>query len=248
MKIALLCGTHLDEFQQKVLAPILEDPAIETAAALIDCRPRPSLKKRFIKNLKRGRGGYMLIMLLKSHAAKKKPSVETKQFLGGYGIDCIETQEPYSMDTTRQLQAFQPEAIVMLGGFGIVREPLLSLAPAGILSYHHGDMRKYRGQPVGFWELYNCEKEMGVTVQRLAAGIDRGTPIVEKSIPIRNDDNVASLRDRALEESTNMMHQALAAIQQPTFRPAVIDCYGPIYTIPNLRQYIALQIKLLTRK
>ena len=38
MKIALLCGTHLDEFQQKVLAPILEDPAIETAAALSPSR------------------------------------------------------------------------------------------------------------------------------------------------------------------------------------------------------------------
>lgn len=39
-----------------------------------------------------------------------------------------------------------------------------------MLSYHHGDMRRYRGQPPGFWELYNGEREIGVTVQRLAAG------------------------------------------------------------------------------
>ena len=138
--------------------------------------------------------------------------------------------------------------MVMLGGFGIVKEPLLSLAPNGILSYHHGDMRKYRGQPVGFWELYHNEKEMGVTVQRLAAGIDKGTPIVEKTVPIEKNDNVKKLSERAILSSIDMMHEALTQIQRSDFRPATIDHFGPIYTIPNLRQYILLQLKLIFRK
>ena len=136
----------------------------------------------------------------------------------------------------------------MLGGFGIVKEPLLSLVPKGILSYHHGDMRKYRGQPVGFWELYHGEKEMGVTVQRLSAGLDRGTPLEEMTIPIKKGDTVSTLSNRALDSSTGMMHDALQQIQQPDYKPATIDHYGPIYTIPNLRQYLTLQIKLLFRK
>lgn len=138
--------------------------------------------------------------------------------------------------------------MVMLGGFGIVKEPLLTLAPQGILSYHHGDMRKYRGQPVGFWELYHNEKEMGVTVQKLAAGIDRGMPIVEKVIPIKKGDTVATLRNRALDNSVAMMHEALVLVQKSDFQPACINNYGKIYTIPNLRQYIVLQFKLMFRK
>ena len=74
MKIAILCSTGLDAFQQKVLQSIIDDPTIEIVGALVDCRPRPSLKKRFLKNLKRGRGGYMIVMLAKSRRAKKKPS------------------------------------------------------------------------------------------------------------------------------------------------------------------------------
>lgn len=248
MRIAILCSTCLDTFQQEVLKPILADPTIEVAGALIDCRPKPSLKKRFLKNLKRGRGGYMLIMLFKSRRAKSKPSVPTKEFLDANGIGCIETQRPYDDETIKQLQSMGPETMVMLGGFGIVKEPLLSLAPNGILSYHHGDMRKYRGQPIGFWELYHNETEMGVTVQRLATGIDKGTPIVEKSIQIEKDDNVTTLRERAMGESTHMMHEALNIIQEPTFVPATIDKYGPIYTIPNLRQYLLLKLKLLFRR
>lgn len=248
MRIAILCGTTLDTFQQEVLKPIIEDNSIEITAALIDCRPRPSLKKRFLKNLKRGRGGYMIIMLFKSYFAKKKPCVSTHAFFSDKGIACIESDNPYSETTIQKLKDRQPETLVMLGGFGIIKEPLLSLAPNGILSYHHGNMRKYRGQPVGFWELYNNETEMGVTVQRLSTGIDKGIPIVEKTIHIERKDNVATLRDRALDSSTGMMHEALRLIRQLDFKPTAIDHYGPIFTIPNLRQYLTLQIKLLFRK
>ncbi len=247
MKIALMCGSSLDEFQQQALAPILNDSTIEIVEALIDCRPKPSAKKRFKKNLKRGRGGYMLVMLVKSRFAKQTPSANAKEFLSAKGVVCIETTSPYSDDNTQKLKSLQPDAMVMLGGFGIVKEPLLSLAPQGILSYHHGNMRKYRGQPVGFWELYNGEKEMGVTVQRMAAGIDKGSPIVEKTIPIKKGDRQNTLCNRALQESTDMMHKALHIINQPDYQLSTIDQYGPIYTLPNLRQYIALQIKLLLR-
>lgn len=248
MKIVILSSTRLDSFQQKVLQPIVEDSAIEVVAALIDCHPHPSLKKRFIKNLKRGRGGYMLIMLSKRYFAKKRPSIAAKEFFSAHGIPCIETQEPYTEKTAETIRNLNPEAIVMIGGFGIIKEPLLSLTPRGILSYHHGNMRKYRGQPVGFWELYNNETEMGVTVQRLAAGIDKGTPIMERTIPIDPKDNVTTLREKALGNSTDMMHETLRLIQQPDFKPAIIDHYGPIFTIPNLRQYLMLQFKLLFRK
>lgn len=247
MKIAILCGIGLDSFQQKVLQPIMDDPTIDIVGALVDCRPRPSLKKRFLKNLKRGRGGYMIVMLFKSHFAKKQPSVSSREFFSSHGIDYTETQHPYTEETAQTLHALQPEAMVMLGGFGIVKEPLLSLAPNGILSYHHGDMRKYRGQPVGFWELYHNEKAMGVTVQRLSAGIDKGTPIVEMSISIKKDDTVSTLSERAFDCSTAMMHEALQKIQNPEFSPTSIEKYGPIYTLPNLRQYLLLQLKLIFR-
>lgn len=248
MKIAILCGIGLDSFQQKVLQPIMDDPTIDIVGALVDCRPRPSLKKRFLNNLKRGRGGYIIVMLFKSRRVKKKPSTDARAFFSSHEVQCIETHAPYSEEVACKLKSLLPEALVMLGGFGIVKEPLLSLAPKGILSYHHGDMRKYRGQPVGFWELYHGEKEMGVTVQRLAAGLDRGTPIVEMAVPIKKGDSVATLRSRAIDSSTGMMHEALRLVQQPDFKPAVINHYGPVFTIPNLRQYLTLQIKLLLRK
>ena len=248
MRVVILCSSGLDEFQQKVLEPIVADQSLEIVGALVDGRPKPSFKKRFLKNLKRGRGGYMLVMFFKSRRSKAKPSIASTEFFEKNKVACLETSSPYQESTIMQLKAWRPEVMVMLGGFGIVKEPLLSLAPQGILSYHHGNMRKYRGQPVGFWELYNNESEMGVTVQRLAAGIDKGIPIVERTIPIEKKDNVSLLCKRAMTQSTKMMHEALRLIQSPDFKPVTIDEFGKIYTLPNLRQYIALKLKLLFRK
>ncbi len=248
MRIVVLSGSGLNEFQLQVLKPIVDDHSIEVVGALIDNRPKPSFKKRFLKNLKRGRGGYMLVMFFKSRRHKSDSSVAAKDYFGSIGVPCLVTREPYSETTVANLKAWQPDVMVMLGGFGIVKEPLLSLASHGVLSYHHGNMRKYRGQPVGFWELYNGEKEMGVTVQKLAAGIDKGIPIVEMTIPIEKDDNVKSLCERALEFSVPMMHKALQLVGEPNFIPIEIQKFGPIYTLPNLRQYLRLQCKLRFRR
>lgn len=101
------------------------------------------------------------------------------------------------------------DVLILIGGFGIIKEQLLTITPLGVLAYHHGNMRKYRGIPPAFWELYNNEMEMGVTIQVLAPGLDCGIPIEEKSIEIRPKDSYKSLKNRAFKESENLMYDAL---------------------------------------
>lgn len=50
-------------------------------------------------------------------------------------------------------------------GFGILVGDALSAPGNGVLSYHHGDLTKYRGQPAGFWEFIRGEPRAGVTLQ-----------------------------------------------------------------------------------
>lgn len=246
VRIIFLCGGSLTVFQQKVIQSIMDEPQIIVPAVLIDARPGLSFRKKFKKNLKRGRGGYMLIMFFKHMRAKKEPSADTREFFSSWGIPCMETHKPYSKKTVDSIVPFTADLMVLIGGFGIVKEPLLSAAPGGILSYHHGDMRKYRGQPPGFWELYNGEKEMGVTVQRIAAGLDNGTPIEEITVPILDTDDEDSLYLRAKDMSTDMMRKAVLTVREPDYLPETIERYGRVYTLPNLRQYLTLKWRLIT--
>ncbi|MGV3639988.1 MAG: formyltransferase family protein [Adhaeribacter sp.] len=248
MKIGLLTSESIPDFRFQTLQPILADPAFSIVLAIVDTSPTPSFKQKVLKNLKKGRGGYLLVMGWNYFFAGKEKKIPTRPFCQAQGIAVIETSSPYSPQILDQIRSFDLDALVLVGGFGIVKLPLLNVPRIGVLSYHHGDMRKYRGMPPGLWELYHNEREMGVTVQLLSPGLDCGRPVVERSIPINQTDSLARLRARALQESTIMMHQALQKVADPNFVPGLIAEYGKVYTLPDLKQWLVLQARILRRK
>lgn len=89
---------------------------------------------------------------------------------------------------------------------------------------------------------------MGVTVQILVNGIDCGTPVVEKKIRIEPDDDLKSLHKKAYEAGDGMTYDALKRISDPNYIPDIIDNFGNVYTLPNFRQYLLFNCKMLRRE
>jgi methionyl-tRNA formyltransferase len=77
-------------------------------------------------------------------------------------------------DLLDEIRSSQPAAILKFG-MGLLRIP--PELPCPILSYHHGDPRKFRGRPAGFWELLQDESAVGQVVQILSDRLDAG-PVV----------------------------------------------------------------------
>jgi hypothetical protein len=75
--------------------------------------------------------------------------------------------------TLARIRAHRPD-IILRFGFRILRGDILRIPTYGVWSYHHGDNRKYRGGPAGFWELVNGDPESGVTLQVLTETLDAG--------------------------------------------------------------------------
>jgi len=84
-----------------------------------------------------------------------------------------------------------------------------------------------------------------VTVQRLSAGLDKGVPINEVFVPIRMNDTLRSLRNRMFSMSTGMMSKAIGLLKTGEFQ--YLKEYGPLYTLPSLRQWIVLNLKVFLR-
>lgn len=249
MNIGILTTECLSDFGYKILLPILNDDSFSVKLAVIDKRPGKTVVQKIKKNIRRGRGGYIFIMAIKKIiASKKQKTINIKNICIENKINVIETKEPYSNITLNTIKEYNLDVLLLLSGFGIIKEPLLSIATMGVLSYHHGNMRKYRGMPPAFWELYNDEKEVGVTVQILSAGLDCGLPIEERSIKIYKKDSLSSLRSRLYEESADMMYKALLKLYRQDYVSGKIDEYGKVYTLPNFRQWIYLYIKTTGRK
>lgn len=63
-------------------------------------------------------------------------------------------------------------ALIVKFGMGLLRIPRRLGCP--ILSYHHGDPRRFRGRPAGFYELLSGEPVIGQVVQILSDRLDSG--------------------------------------------------------------------------
>ncbi len=72
-----------------------------------------------------------------------------------------------------KIRAARPDFLLRFG-FNILRGEVLGVAPYGIWSFHHGDEQKYRGQPPGFWEIYEHDTLTGAVLQRLTDRLDGG--------------------------------------------------------------------------
>jgi methionyl-tRNA formyltransferase len=74
--------------------------------------------------------------------------------------------------------------LLVVDGTGILREPVFTAARHGAVNLHCGRLPQYRGAPPAFWELYEGERDIGVTVHRVTAQVDAGPILAQCVLPL----------------------------------------------------------------
>lgn len=123
--------------------------------------------------------------------------------------------------------------VVVRFGFGMLRGRILELPRFGVLSYHPGDIREYRGQPGGFWEFLDGESEMGVTVQRLNETLDGGEIAAFERVDIGDAHTWQEIKRRAFRTAERMLVPAVETVTDPAQSPAEPDRLGDLYRVPT---------------
>jgi hypothetical protein len=118
-------------------------------------------------------------------------------------------------------------------GFDILKGDILEAPTHGVLSYHLGDIRKYRGRPGGFWEFLAGEQQVGVTVQRLSETLDGGGIVAMEHVPVGDTDTWQCIRRRSVETARQMLVESANRLRDPAFTPAVPAETGKLYTLPQ---------------
>lgn len=131
-------------------------------------------------------------------------------------------------DLIDRIVAEQPTLIIKFG-MGLLRVPDPSRLPALILSYHHGDPRRFRGRPAGFYELLEGQQAIGQVIQILSNRLDAGKIVAFAETKVHRHSYRKTMGE-AYGASPLLLPQALRAVAEGTTLP--IDPQGMVYRLP----------------
>jgi methionyl-tRNA formyltransferase len=105
--------------------------------------------------------------------------------------------------------------IIIHNRFGILTGDILNATQYGVVGAHWGDLTKYRGSYPGLWQILNDENEIILTVQRFDEKLDGGDIIVEHPVSIKDIATPRKIKERAYEESKDLLPMVIEKIRDP---------------------------------
>jgi methionyl-tRNA formyltransferase len=126
---------------------------------------------------------------------KLQPS-PVKTIAAGAGLPVWQPGRASHPDFLAQLAAVRPDVLVVAAYGQILPQSMLDLPRFGGVNVHASLLPKYRGAAPIQWAILNGEAETGVTIMKMAAGLDTGDILSRQSVPIFPEDNSATLRER----------------------------------------------------
>ncbi|MFA6316215.1 MAG: formyltransferase family protein [Elusimicrobiota bacterium] len=119
----------------------------------------------------------------------------------------------------RRFSEFAPDAVVSLLSKEIVGKALLGLPRLGCFNFHPAPLPDYKGVSPTFWALVNGEAAWGVSVHRMAAGIDAGDLLYAAPVCLEGVRSEHDLYMRCIEAGTAPLADLLARLKTDGLLP-----------------------------
>jgi methionyl-tRNA formyltransferase len=117
-----------------------------------------------------------------------------KQKAGELGLPIVQPERVKNNTEFRaQLEALQPDAIVVVGYGRILPKWMIDLPRHGNINLHASLLPKYRGAAPIQWAIARGERVTGVTTMRIDEGLDTGAILLQREAPIAGDETAQTL-------------------------------------------------------
>ncbi len=134
----------------------------------------------------------------------------------------------------------QPDLGVIYGT-NIIKDSVFKIPRLGSINLHQGLAPYYRGGPPIFWELYNGESQVGLTVHFVESKVDSGAIILQETVPLKYDYGygddyesfISSFCEHLLVPCAELVAEAVRLIARGTATPKPQDrSLGKRYRLP----------------
>ncbi|MGF7395992.1 methionyl-tRNA formyltransferase [Thermoanaerobacterium thermosaccharolyticum] len=148
----------------------------------------------------------------------------------------IDVFQPQKLKNNKEvfdkLRKLNPDLIVVAAYGKILPEEILQIPRYGCINVHASLLPKYRGAAPINWAVINGEKETGITIMYMEKGLDTGDILLQKSIPILEEDNSETVHDKLAVLGGNALIDAINKMVDGALKPVKQDdskaTYAPI--------------------
>jgi len=128
----------------------------------------------------------------------------------------IQVAQPASLRDARaqaELKRFGADVIVVAAYGLILPQPVLELSRCGAVNIHASLLPRWRGAAPIQRSLLAGDRDTGISIMQMDAGLDTGPVLMQEKIPILEDDTMGTLHDRLAELGAKLIVQALDALE-----------------------------------
>ena len=117
-----------------------------------------------------------------------------------------------SADTCEDLRAHQADAAVVVAYGLILPEAVLAAPRLGCLNIHASLLPRWRGAAPIHRAVMSGDKETGISIMAVDAGLDTGPVLLREAMPIKPEDTTGRLHDRLAQLGARLIVAALDGI------------------------------------
>lgn len=139
------------------------------------------------------------------------------------GIPVLQPTKVRTEEYLNELKSFDPDVILVAAYGRILTQAVIDLPRFGCINVHGSLLPKYRGAAPVHWAILNGEKEAGITIMQMDAGLDTGDMLISEAIAITQDDTTATLAPRLAQLGGKLLVQAVKQLNQGKLVPVKQD-------------------------
>jgi hypothetical protein len=146
-----------------------------------------------------------------------------------------------------RVQALRPDLGLVYGG-PILKPELFQIPVFGTLGIHHGKVPEYRGKKTTFWAMFNGEREVGVTIQRISSGLDKGD-VVRQGEVTTGSKSLSEVCEELEAMGVDLFVEAILDVKRGTasYLPQE-QGRGRLYKDPSLADLLKFHWRQLNRR
>lgn len=137
---------------------------------------------------------------------------DCKQYALSHNIAVYEDKEL----STEEIEKMATETDIGLSvGFGTIIQERQFLGPSlGTFNLHPSELPAYRGMHPVIYAIMNGEKNVGITLHRITAGIDTGPIVFQSNEPVTEYDSIYSITDKIYTRGAKLLEQLLVKVKE----------------------------------